>query len=64
MNSTTAARFVGRILAGILIAIFLGRFIDEKFNIAPFTMIVMLFYVIAGSLYALVKEAGKEDGKK
>lgn len=51
-------RFLSRLVVGMIIAIFLGDFIDEQLHTTPFIMIALLLYVIIGSLYQLVKETG------
>ncbi len=54
--SKTTLKFVSRIVLGLVIAIFLGRYLDGKFNTTPLIMLVMIIYVIVGSLYILIKE--------
>ncbi|WP_346780385.1 AtpZ/AtpI family protein [Breznakia sp. PF5-3] len=50
-------------IAGVIIAVLLGNYIDEKLHTTPFIMIALLLYVIIGSLYQLVKDAGENDAK-
>ncbi|MCI6271439.1 MAG: AtpZ/AtpI family protein [Erysipelotrichaceae bacterium] len=54
--SKTTLKFVSRIVLGLVIAIFLGRYLDDEFNTTPLIMLVMIIYVIVGSLYILIKE--------
>ncbi|WP_277556592.1 MULTISPECIES: AtpZ/AtpI family protein [unclassified Breznakia] len=56
-------RFISRMIAGVIIAVLLGNYIDEKLHTTPFIMIALLLYVIIGSLYQLVKDAGENDAK-
>lgn len=51
-----AQRFITRNILGILIAIWLGSKIDDFFKTSPWAMLILLLYVIVGSLILLVKE--------
>ena len=48
--------FIGRIVFGLFIALFIGPFIDKFFNSAPFITIGLVIYFIFGSLYLFVKD--------
>ena len=54
--SKTTLKFVSRIILGLVIAIFLGGYLDKKINTTPLIMLAMIIYVIVGSLYILIKE--------
>ena len=51
-----AQRFITRNVLGLLISIWLGAKIDELFQTSPWAMLILMIYVIVGSLYLLVKE--------
>lgn len=51
-----ASRFITRNVLGILLAIWLGNKIDHYFQISPWAMMILIIYVIVGSLILLVKE--------
>ncbi len=51
-----AQRFITRNILGILIAIWLGSKIDDIFKTSPWVMLILMLYVIVGSLILLVKE--------
>ncbi|MDQ0360598.1 AtpZ/AtpI family protein [Breznakia pachnodae] len=53
-------RFIGRMIAGVIIAVLLGNYIDEYLHTTPIVMMVLLLYVIIGSLYKLIKDAGDD----
>lgn len=53
-------RFIGRMIAGVIIAVLLGNYIDEHLHTTPIVMLVLLLYVIIGSLYKLIKDAGDD----
>lgn len=53
-------RFIGRMIAGVIIAVLLGNYIDECLHTTPIVMMVLLLYVIIGSLYKLIKDAGDD----
>lgn len=53
-------RFIGRMVAGVIIAVLLGNYIDEYLHTTPIVMLVLLLYVIIGSLYKLIKDAGDD----
>ncbi len=56
-------KFVSRLVGGLLVSVFLGTYLDDCLGTRPICLLVLMIYVIVGSLYALVKEAGKEkDG--
>ena len=59
-----ATRFITRIIAGSLIALFLGNWIDEQFKTTPLIMLALLFYVLFGSLVLLIRETGGKVGRK
>ena len=54
-----ATRFVTRIVVGSILAIWGGHWLDERLHTTPFVMIVLLLYVLFGSLYLLVRETQK-----
>lgn len=56
-----ASRFITRIVAGSILAIFLGMWLDSLIHTSPLFIIILLLYVIMGSLYLLYKEL--ERGK-
>ena len=64
MEHKAVARFISRIIVGLLIAVFLGSYLDDCLNTRPIIMIALIIYVIGGSLILLVKEAGGNNGKK
>lgn len=51
-----ASRFVTRNVIGCTIAIFLGIKIDNWLHTVPCVMLILLSYVIFGSLFLLLKE--------
>lgn len=51
-----AQRFITRNVLGLLIAIWLGNKLDEIFQTSPWTLLILIIYVIVGSLVLLVKE--------
>ena len=51
-----AQRFITRNVLGLLIAIWLGNKLDEIFQTSPWTVLILIIYVIVGSLVLLVKE--------
>ncbi len=51
-----ANRFIVRIVLGSILAIFIGLKADEWLHTKPLILIVLLMYVIIGSLTLLVKE--------
>ncbi len=51
-----AQRFITRNVLGLLIAIFLGNKLDEIFQTSPWALLILIVYVIVGSLVLLVKE--------
>ena len=53
-------RFIGRMIAGVIIAVLLGNYIDEYLHTTPIVMMVLLLYEIIGSLYKLIKDAGDD----
>lgn len=63
MKNKAAGRFTSRMLVGCVAAGFLGHYLDDKFSTTPWILLVLLFYVIGGSFYLLMKEIGDEDGK-
>lgn len=63
-SSRPAQRFVSRMVAGCLIAVLLGHNIDKYLHTTPWIMLILLLYVIIGSLYILVKETGDDSEGK
>lgn len=53
-------RFIGRMIAGVSIAVLLGNYIDDYLHTTPIVMMVLLLYIIIGSLYKLIKDAGDD----
>lgn len=53
---TKVYKFIGRIVVGLLIAIFLGGYLDDILDTKPFIMLGLIIYVIFGSLFLLVKD--------
>ena len=51
-----AQRFITRNVLGLLIAIWLGNKMDEIFQTSPWALLILIIYVIVGSLVLLVKE--------
>ncbi len=51
-----AQRFITRNVLGLLISIWLGMKIDDIFHTSPWAMLILIIYVIVGSLFLLVKE--------
>jgi len=51
-----AQRFITRNVLGLLIAIWLGNKLDEIFQTSPWALLILIIYVIVGSLVLLVKE--------
>lgn len=51
-----AQRFITRNVLGLLIAIWLGNKLDEIFQTSPWALLILIIYVIVGSLILLVKE--------
>lgn len=51
-----AQRFITRNILGIILAIWLGTKIDNIFQTSPWAMLILMIYVIVGSLFLLVKE--------
>lgn len=50
-----------QIIGGILIAVLLGNFLDDAIRTRPLFLILLILYVIVGSLYQLVKKAKDTD---
>ena len=61
MNTTHIYRFISRITIGLVLSIFIGTYIDEKLNTSPLFLLVLMGYVIFGSLFILVKDANKNE---
>ena len=55
-SAKPAQKFVSRMVAGCLLAVIVGYNIDQYFNTTPWIMLALLVYVIAGSLYLLIKD--------
>lgn len=55
-SAKPAQKFVSRLLAGCLLAVILGYNVDQFLHTTPWVMLALLVYVIAGSLYLLIKE--------
>ena len=51
-----AQRFITRNVLGLLIAIWLGNKLDGIFQTSPWALLILIIYVIVGSLALLVKE--------
>lgn len=51
-------KFMGMIAGGSVMAVFVGNFLDGLFDTSPGFLIGLLFYVIFGSLYWLIKQVG------
>ena len=51
-----AQRFITRNVLGLLLSIWLGMKIDDIFQTSPWAMLILIIYVIVGSLFLLVKE--------
>lgn len=51
-----ATRFITRIVVGSVVAIVLGMKIDLWLHTTPLVMLMILAYVIVGSLVLLIKE--------
>lgn len=62
MKNKAAAHFTSRMVVGCIVAIFLGKYLDETFSTSPLIMFVLLIYVIVGSMYLLIKETGDTHG--
>jgi len=56
MKHKAATAFSSRMIVGCLVSIVFGNKLDVYFNTTPWIMFAMLVYVIAGSLYLLIKE--------
>lgn len=63
MGTRPITNYIARMIGGLLVAIFAGRFIDQALNTEPFIMIVLLLYVVVGSLYQLIRELGGLNAK-
>lgn len=63
MRQKEVSKFSGRIIVGILVSIFIGNFLDKKFHTSPLFLIVLILYVVIGSLYLLIKEVNNENKK-
>lgn len=48
--------FIGRIIFGGLIGVYVGNILDNKFNTMPLITIGLLLYAIFGSIYILIKD--------
>lgn len=57
-----AQKFMSRMVAGSILAVLIGKLLDEQLGSGPWIMLGLLMYVIFGSLYLLVIEAQK-NGK-
>lgn len=53
-----ALRFISILVFGLLLAIFIGGRLDAYFQTSPWIMLAGILYVIIGSLYILLKDAG------
>lgn len=51
-----ATRFVTRIVAGSVIALFVGNWLDEALHTTPLFLICFLLYVLIGTGVLLIKE--------
>lgn len=58
MKHKAATAFSSRMIVGCLASVILGSKLDAYFKTTPWIMFAMLVYVIAGSLYLLVRESG------
>lgn len=52
----TATNFAIRVIVGSVLAIFFGLKIDAYLSTTPLFLILLLIYVIGGSLILLIKE--------
>lgn len=57
-SDTKVYRFLSRMIIGLMISVLLGSWLDNQFHTSPLILILMVIYVIVGTLYLLVKEAG------
>lgn len=64
MGQKAVAKFVSRVVAGCVIGVLLGSYLDKTFNTKPWIMLGLLLYVLIGSLILLVKEGDESNGKK
>lgn len=55
-SQTAVYRFLSRLVFGLIGAILIGIALDNNFGTNPWIMLVLLLYVIFGSLVLLVKE--------
>ncbi|MCF0108856.1 MAG: AtpZ/AtpI family protein [Erysipelotrichaceae bacterium] len=52
----TVAKFYLRLVIGLIVSIVGGRWLDMKLSTSPWIMIVLIGYVILGSLILLIRE--------
>ena len=53
--------FIGRIIFGGLIGIYIGGYLDRLLHTKFIMTVVLLLYVIFGSIYILIKESSNEE---
>lgn len=59
MRNKATLRFTSRMVVGCLMAIILGKWVDEKISTTPWIMLLLLLYVMVGSICLLIREAGE-----
>ena len=57
MGYRQATKFVARIVVGSIVAILFGHWLDYVLHTTPLFILGLLFYVIFGSLYLLIRES-------
>lgn len=56
MKNKAATAFSSRMIVGCLFSVIVGNKLDAHFHTSPWIMFALLVYVIAGSLFLLIKE--------
>lgn len=57
------ARLSSWVVVPVLLATLLGRWLDRRFDTAPWGLVVIVGFAFIISMYGLVREAGREYGK-
>lgn len=55
------ARFMVRLVLGLIISIFVGNYIDDLLNCKPLIMLLLMGYTIIGSICLLIKEVNNDE---
>lgn len=56
--NTKVYRYLTRMILGLLASIIFGLWLDQQLHTLPLITLGLVIYVIVGTLYLLIKEAG------